>query len=125
MLLVGEDPKKFINDYSNQFKKDFLQLLRTSHGEKQVHINHFYPEYIHNKEHIHMNCESARRTLRYLCNLAVREKGKANELDSTHTDSFISSEPDPPPLEANQCEIGYEMAILNRVRQVPGPRGNM
>ncbi|CZS93823.1 related to mouse KIN17 protein [Rhynchosporium agropyri] len=55
MLLVGEDPKKFINDYSNQFQKDFLQLLRTSHGEKKVNLNHFYQEYIHNKEHVHMN----------------------------------------------------------------------
>lgn len=55
MLLVGEDPKKFINDYSNQFKRDFLQLLRTSHGEKKVHMNNFYQEYIRDKEHIHMN----------------------------------------------------------------------
>jgi DNA/RNA-binding protein KIN17 len=55
MLLVGEDPKKYINDYSNQFQRDFLQLLRTSHGEKQVNMNHFYQEYISNKEHIHMN----------------------------------------------------------------------
>lgn len=55
MLLVGEDPKKYINDYSNQFQRDFLQLLRTSHGEKSVHLNHFYQEYISNKEHVHMN----------------------------------------------------------------------
>ena len=55
MLLVGEDPKKYINDYSNQFQRDFLQLLKTSHGEKQVQLNHFYQEYIGNKEHIHMN----------------------------------------------------------------------
>ncbi|RDW89497.1 hypothetical protein BP6252_01529 [Coleophoma cylindrospora] len=55
MLLVGEDPKKYIEDYSNQFKRDFLQLLRTSHGEKQVNLNHFYQEYIANKEHVHMN----------------------------------------------------------------------
>ncbi|KAK6534726.1 hypothetical protein TWF281_006027 [Arthrobotrys megalospora] len=55
MLIVGEDPKKAINKYSSDFQHDFLQLLRTSHGEKQVHANHFYQEYIHNKEHIHMN----------------------------------------------------------------------
>ncbi|KAL7625392.1 hypothetical protein AAE478_004610 [Parahypoxylon ruwenzoriense] len=55
MLLVGEDPKKYIDDFSNQFLKDFMQLLRTSHGEKQVQINHFYQNYIANKEHIHMN----------------------------------------------------------------------
>ncbi|OAA71585.1 C2H2 finger domain-containing protein [Cordyceps fumosorosea ARSEF 2679] len=55
MLVVGEDPKKFINEFSNQFLSDFVQLLKTGHGEKQVHINHFYQEYIANKEHIHMN----------------------------------------------------------------------
>jgi DNA/RNA-binding protein KIN17 len=55
MLLVGEDPKKYIAQYSETFKKDFLTLLRTSHGEKKVFANHFYQEYIHDKEHIHMN----------------------------------------------------------------------
>ncbi|KAH9904702.1 domain of Kin17 curved DNA-binding protein-domain-containing protein [Xylariomycetidae sp. FL2044] len=55
MLIVGEDPKKYINDFSNQFLKDFMQLLRTSHGEKQVQMNQFYQNYIANKEHIHMN----------------------------------------------------------------------
>ncbi|TQS32144.1 hypothetical protein Golomagni_07551 [Golovinomyces magnicellulatus] len=55
MLIVGEDPKKYINEYSNQFMRDFVNLLKTGHGEKQVHINHFYQEYIANKEHVHMN----------------------------------------------------------------------
>ena len=55
MLIVGENSKKFIQDYSNQFQRDFLQLLRTSHGEKRTHLNHFYQEYISNKEHVHMN----------------------------------------------------------------------
>ena len=55
MLLIGEDPRKHINDFSNQFQRDFLQQLRTAHGEKKIHINHFYQEYISNKEHVHMN----------------------------------------------------------------------
>ncbi|KAI9661761.1 MAG: hypothetical protein M1821_009000 [Bathelium mastoideum] len=55
MQLVGEDPRKYINQYSNDFQRDFLNLLRTSHGEKSVHANRFYNEYISNKEHIHMN----------------------------------------------------------------------
>ncbi|KAH8821682.1 domain of Kin17 curved DNA-binding protein-domain-containing protein [Xylogone sp. PMI_703] len=55
MLVVGENTKKYIDDYSNQFQRDFLQLLRTSHGEKKVHLNHFYQEYISNKTHIHQN----------------------------------------------------------------------
>ncbi|KAG5992329.1 hypothetical protein E4U43_003811 [Claviceps pusilla] len=55
MLVVGEDPKKYINQFSDDFLRDFLQLLKTGHGEKQVNMNHFYQEYIANKEHIHMN----------------------------------------------------------------------
>ncbi|TKA66404.1 hypothetical protein B0A49_08960 [Cryomyces minteri] len=55
MNIVGEDPRKAINEYSNQFQRDFLQLLRTSHGTKLKNLNHFYQEYIANKEHTHMN----------------------------------------------------------------------
>jgi Domain of Kin17 curved DNA-binding protein len=39
MQLVGEDPRKFIRQYSGDFKRDFVTLLRTAHGEKPVHIN--------------------------------------------------------------------------------------
>ncbi|ROW08881.1 hypothetical protein VMCG_02771 [Cytospora schulzeri] len=55
MLVVGEDPKKAIAEYSRQFNDEFLAQLRTSHGTKPVHINHFYQEYIANKQHVHMN----------------------------------------------------------------------
>lgn len=49
-LLVGEDPKKHIEDYSKQFLKNFLDLLRTTHGEKKVHVNQFYQQVIADKE---------------------------------------------------------------------------
>lgn len=55
MLAVGEDPRKYINEYSDEFKRDFLRLLRSAHGEKKVLANHFYQEYIADKQHIHMN----------------------------------------------------------------------
>ena len=83
MLLVGEDPKKYINDYSNQFQRDFLQQLKTSHGEKKININHFYQEYIANKEHVHMNATkwpSLTEFAKYLgregiCRVEDNEKG--------------------------------------------------
>ncbi|KAF2137529.1 uncharacterized protein K452DRAFT_235672 [Aplosporella prunicola CBS 121167] len=55
MMVIGEDPRRAINDYSGQFQRDFLTLLRTAHGEKAQNLNHFYQEYIRNKEHVHMN----------------------------------------------------------------------
>ncbi|KAF7534991.1 hypothetical protein G7054_g5785 [Neopestalotiopsis clavispora] len=83
MMVVGEDPKKVINEYSRQFQRDFMTLLRTGHGEKQVNINHFYQEYIANKEHVHMNATkwpSLTEFAKYLgregiCRVEENEKG--------------------------------------------------
>ncbi|KAI5290236.1 hypothetical protein KEM54_002108 [Ascosphaera aggregata] len=83
LLLVGEDPKKYISQYSNEFLSDFIRLLRTAHGEKSVHINHFYQEYIANKEHVHMNAtkwSSLTEFAKYLgkegiCRVEEGEKG--------------------------------------------------
>lgn len=50
VLLIGEDPKRYIEDYSKQFIKNFLDLLKSTHGEKKVHINQFYQQVIADKE---------------------------------------------------------------------------
>ncbi|KAI9881734.1 MAG: hypothetical protein M1823_006555, partial [Watsoniomyces obsoletus] len=55
MQIIGDDPRKAINEFSREFERDFIQLLRTGHGEKKVNLNQFYQEYIGNKEHVHMN----------------------------------------------------------------------
>lgn len=55
MQVVGEDPRKFIEGFSKDFQRDFVQLLRVAHSEKFVGVNRFYNEYIRDKEHIHMN----------------------------------------------------------------------
>ncbi|KAF3484437.1 uncharacterized protein GIQ15_03761 [Arthroderma uncinatum] len=55
MQVVAENPKQFIEGYSRDFQRDFLQLLRTSHGEKAIQLNHFYQEYISDKTHVHLN----------------------------------------------------------------------
>lgn len=55
MQTIGEDPRKYINNFSNDFQRDFVSLLRTAHGEKWIGVNKFYNEYIRDKEHVHMN----------------------------------------------------------------------
>lgn len=39
IIIIGEDPKKYVSDFSNEFLKDFIQLLKTGHGEKSVSMN--------------------------------------------------------------------------------------
>ncbi|KAM9468296.1 DNA/RNA-binding protein KIN17-like isoform 2-T2 [Clarias gariepinus] len=54
LLLVSENPK-FMDYFSDEFKNDFLELLRRRFGTKRVHNNIVYNEYISNREHVHMN----------------------------------------------------------------------
>ncbi|KAK2810774.1 hypothetical protein FQN49_008506 [Arthroderma sp. PD_2] len=55
MQLVAENPKAFIEGYSREFQNNFIQLLRTSHGEKAIQLNRFYQEVISDKTHVHLN----------------------------------------------------------------------
>ena len=42
-------------DFSQDFLRNFLNTLKTSHGEKQVHANKFYQEVIQDRHHIHLH----------------------------------------------------------------------
>lgn len=53
VLLIGENPRRYIQDFSQQFIRNFMELLRTTHGEKKVHINQFYQQVISDKEVSH------------------------------------------------------------------------
>lgn len=55
MLLVAANPGRFVHNYSDDFKKEFISLLSRRHGTKRVFANKVYQEYIADKQHIHMN----------------------------------------------------------------------
>ncbi|XP_044042188.1 DNA/RNA-binding protein KIN17 isoform X2 [Siniperca chuatsi] len=55
LLLASEDPNKFMDYFSDEFKNDFLELLSRRFGTKRVHNNIVYNEYISHREHVHMN----------------------------------------------------------------------
>lgn len=55
MLVVGENAGKYINNYSEDFKRDFLALISRRWGTKRVLANMVYQEYIADKNHSHMN----------------------------------------------------------------------
>jgi DNA/RNA-binding protein KIN17 len=102
MQVIGEDPRKAINDFSRQFERDFLQLLRTGHGEKKVNLNHFYQEYIANKEHVHMNAtkwasltEFAKmRGRQGICRVEEDEKREGSSGASSLTIAWIDNSPE-------------------------------
>jgi len=54
-LEVGRDFKGAQEGFNKEFEKNFIQLLRTAHGEKEIHANKFYQEVIADKTHVHLN----------------------------------------------------------------------
>eukprot|EP00299_Pterocystis_sp_00344_P010598 c4773_g1_i1.p1 GENE.c4773_g1_i1~~c4773_g1_i1.p1 ORF type:complete len:485 (+),score=117.50 c4773_g1_i1:37-1455(+) len=55
MNLFQDSPGKFVGSYSEQFKSDFLRLLKHRFHTNRVFANVVYNEYIHDRHHVHMN----------------------------------------------------------------------
>ncbi|DAZ94846.1 TPA: hypothetical protein N0F65_012535 [Lagenidium giganteum] len=55
MLIVANNPDKFMSEYSEQFETAFLENLRRRHSTTRVRANVVYNEYIQDKLHVHMN----------------------------------------------------------------------
>lgn len=53
---VQSQGSSVVEEYSREFLKDFLKILKMNHGTKKIDANKFYQEYIlHDRNHIHMN----------------------------------------------------------------------
>ncbi|KAH9822589.1 domain of Kin17 curved DNA-binding protein-domain-containing protein [Melampsora americana] len=87
MLVVGENAGKYINNYSEDFKRDFLALISRRWGTKRVLANMVYQEYIADKNHSHMNATQW-VTLTEFCKQMGRE-GILN-VDETEKGWYIS-----------------------------------
>lgn len=55
LLLVAENPGRYVASFSQQFLQDFMKLLSHSYGTRRVNANEVYQEYIKDKNHYHMN----------------------------------------------------------------------
>lgn len=97
ILSVGENARSSIEEYSKQFKSDFLLLLRTGHGEKPINANRFYQEYICNKEHIHMNAtkwHSLNEFVKYLGREGICRVSNDDDSVNGLTIAWIDNSPD-------------------------------
>ena len=95
MLLVGENAHRHVANYSRQFMGDFLQLLRTTHGEKRVNANHFYAsQYIANKNHVHMNATRWKTLTEFITFLGYSGICKVENTEKGWFISWIDNSPE-------------------------------
>jgi DNA/RNA-binding protein KIN17 len=52
---AGENFKETQEGFSKDFEHNFLSMLKTSHGTKEINLNRFYQEVIADRHHIHLN----------------------------------------------------------------------
>ncbi|KAK7205766.1 domain of Kin17 curved DNA-binding protein-domain-containing protein [Myxozyma melibiosi] len=98
MIIIGENPQKKISEFTQQFVRDFIALLRSSHGEKKINANKFYQEYIADRNHVHMNATrfvSLSEFVKYLenegvCKVEVDEKSR----EGGFTIAYIDNSPE-------------------------------
>lgn len=55
LLLFSENPNRYMDEFSSDFLKDFLHLLKRRYSTKRVLANQVYQEYIKDRDHLHMN----------------------------------------------------------------------
>lgn len=55
LLLFSENPNRYMDEFSSEFMKDFLHLLKRRYSTKRVLANQVYQEYIKDRNHLHMN----------------------------------------------------------------------
>lgn len=55
LLLFADNSRTYLGEFSYEFEKCFLQLLKRQFGTKRVHANIVYQEYIRDRNHTHMN----------------------------------------------------------------------
>ncbi|KAJ5219717.1 KIN17-like protein [Penicillium chermesinum] len=94
MLIIGENPNTHIKQFSEDFKKNFIDLLKTTHGTKEVNINHFYQQVIADKQHIHMNATQWKSLTQFASYLGKEGICHVNETEKGIFVSWIDNSPE-------------------------------
>ncbi|KAJ5184327.1 hypothetical protein N7491_007805 [Penicillium cf. griseofulvum] len=111
MMIIGEDPRKHIREFSREFERTFLDTLRTTHGTKPINVNHFYNQIVADKQHIHMNSTEWKSLSQFAAYLGREGKCRVEETEKGLVIAWIDNSPD---------TLRRREAILKKERQEKG-----
>ena len=94
LLLFSDNSSKIINDFSAEFCKGYMDIVRRQFGTKRVNANKVYQEYIADKNHVHMNA-TRWTTLKGFC-MFLGKTGQviADETEKGWYITYIDRDPD-------------------------------
>lgn len=123
LLLVAENPNKFVDSFSNEFHNAFMDLLSRRYGTKRVKCNVVYQEYISDKNHLHMNSTKWTSLTQYVqwlgkngfCTVDETEKGWFIEYIDRRPETIARQNKVRDMNEANMLEAEMEEKRITRM----------
>lgn len=93
MRVFSENPSNFIDDFSKEFERGYLEILNHRHGSKRVKANTVYQEYIGDKAHIHMNATIWTTLATFVKYLGKEGKAVVDETEKGWFIQYIDRDP--------------------------------
>ncbi|KAF0990335.1 hypothetical protein HZS_981 [Henneguya salminicola] len=99
LALFAEDPDRFIDQFSEEFERDFINLLKRRYGNNPIEANVVYQEYINDRNHTHMNSTKWNTLLDFInylsekkiCRIQDAEKGWEIEYTANDPSKIIKT----------------------------------
>ncbi|KAI9592316.1 domain of Kin17 curved DNA-binding protein-domain-containing protein [Syncephalis fuscata] len=93
MMLFGQSAGKFLDNYSKEFKTEFLKVLSSRYNTRRVHSNVVYQEYISDKNHVHMNSTRWNSLTEFVAQLGREGIAVVDETDKGWFIQWIDNSP--------------------------------
>lgn len=94
LLLFADNSRKILDEFSYEFQKEFIDILRRQYGTKRVLANRVYQEYISDKNHLHMNATKWTTLTGFVKWLGKTGKAVADETEKGWFITWIDNDPD-------------------------------
>lgn len=94
LLLFADNSKKLMDEFSFEFQKGFVDILRRQYGTKRVLANRVYQEYITDKNHLHMNATRWTTLTGFVKWLGKTGKCTVDETEKGWFITWIDNDPD-------------------------------
>lgn len=94
LLLFAENSKKYMDGFSSEFHREYLNTLKRRFGTKRTHSNVVYQEYISDRNHIHMNSTQWFTLTDYVKWLGKKGICKVDETEKGWFVTYIDRDPE-------------------------------
>jgi len=94
MLVFADNPNKFMDDYSETFEADFLEMIKHRFSEKRIKANDAYKEFIADRHHQHMNSTVWQTLTDFVIYLGRSGKCKVDQTPKGWFITYINRDPE-------------------------------